>query len=462
MTTQQDLQAYAQQAAARAGVDPNIFMRMISQESGWNPEARSSAGAIGIAQFMPATAQGMGIDATNPYQSLDAAARYLRSGLDQFGSYPLALAAYNAGAGAVQKYGGIPPYAETQAYVKSILGGQDVTQPTPTDPAATALSALSFDANGTPTGGAATATAAQQIEAVLQELEAQKPDPAVYATYKQGADAAGNTYTMALASWANAVDKVSTAAKNMRYSAMGITKLPDGSVVATGTLDPAQQAQIANANANDYTAILNQYGLDQFNVLNTSAKDTNAALTSDFNNRVASLNAGISLDTHNLASAQAQLQRWLDGQNVATQQVNEQATADALANKWGTTDGQTAFSANDLGAGVSALAAQGGIAGNVPLLKFPGVINVDPAATRAAALATMGVSATAPSLPAPTFSANAVPPQAPQLIAPPQAPQFVPPTPYLPPAAAPAAATAPALLAPGGGLRGLNNRFPLG
>jgi len=462
MTTTQDLQAYAQQAAARAGVDPNIFMRMISQESGWNPEARSAAGAIGIAQFMPATAQGMGIDATNPYQSLDAAARYLRSGLDQFGSYPLALAAYNAGAGAVQKYGGIPPYAETQAYVKSILGGQDVTQPTPTDPSATALSALSFDANGNPTGGSsATSTAAQQIETVLQELEAQKPDQAVYATYPNGADAAGNTYDMALASWANAVDKVSTAAKNMRYSAMGITKLPDGSVVATGTLDPAQQAQIDNANANDYSAILNQYGLDQFNVLNTSVKDTNAALTSDFNNKVASLNSGINLDTHNLASAQAQLQRWLDSQNVATQQVNEQATADALANKWGTANGQTSFSANDLGGGVSALAAQGGISGSVPLLKFPGIINVDPAATRAAALATMGVSATAPSLPAPTFSANAVPPQAPQLIAPPNAPQFVPPTPYLPPAAT-TPSSAPPLLAPGGGLLGANNRFPLG
>jgi soluble lytic murein transglycosylase-like protein len=115
--------AAARDAASRYGVDPDIFQRMINQESGFNPAARSPAGAIGIAQFMPQTARGFGIDPLDPMQSLDAAARYIKNGLSQFnGSYPLALAAYNAGAGAVRKYNGIPPYRETQNYVKTILG----------------------------------------------------------------------------------------------------------------------------------------------------------------------------------------------------------------------------------------------------------------------------------------------------------------------------------------------------
>jgi hypothetical protein len=123
----------AQQAASRHGVDPGIFTRMINQESGFNTQARSPAGALGIAQFMPATAQGFGIDPMDPMAALDAAARYIKNGLSQFdGSYPLALAAYNAGAGAVRKYGGIPPYKETQNYVRSILGGTTPTAASPT------------------------------------------------------------------------------------------------------------------------------------------------------------------------------------------------------------------------------------------------------------------------------------------------------------------------------------------
>ena len=73
-------------------------------------------------QFMPATAAGMGIDPTDPAQAIDGAAKYLRTQLDRFGSVDLALAAYNAGPGAVQRAGGIPPYAETRNYVTKILG----------------------------------------------------------------------------------------------------------------------------------------------------------------------------------------------------------------------------------------------------------------------------------------------------------------------------------------------------
>jgi Transglycosylase SLT domain len=117
-----DYKAYAQQVAQKYGLDPNIFCRMIQQESGWNPNANSGK-ACGIAQFTPDTAAQFGIDPHNPYQSLDAAGKYLRQNLDKFGgSYAKALAAYNAGPGAVCKYGGVPPYQETQNYVSKILG----------------------------------------------------------------------------------------------------------------------------------------------------------------------------------------------------------------------------------------------------------------------------------------------------------------------------------------------------
>ena len=92
-------------------------------ESGWNPSAVSTKGATGLAQLMPATARRLGVDATDPRQNLDGGARYLRMMYDRFGSWRLALAAYNAGPLAVEKHDGIPPYAETTNYVRSILGG---------------------------------------------------------------------------------------------------------------------------------------------------------------------------------------------------------------------------------------------------------------------------------------------------------------------------------------------------
>jgi len=129
------LQDYARQAALKAGIDPDIFVRQIQQESGFNPNARSPAGATGVAQFMPATAQGMGVDPTDPYQSLEGAARLMASHLQQYGGdYSKALAAYNAGPGNVAKYGGVPPFEETQRYVNTILGGTSPrTTPTPTE-----------------------------------------------------------------------------------------------------------------------------------------------------------------------------------------------------------------------------------------------------------------------------------------------------------------------------------------
>jgi hypothetical protein len=108
--------------AARGGVPPILLAALLQAESGWSPTAVSPAGARGIAQFMPATARGMGlVDPFDPRQAIPAAARLLGGHLRAFGSVPLALAAYNAGPGAVRRYRGVPPYAETRAYVARIL-----------------------------------------------------------------------------------------------------------------------------------------------------------------------------------------------------------------------------------------------------------------------------------------------------------------------------------------------------
>jgi soluble lytic murein transglycosylase-like protein len=113
-------------AAARNGIDPALLKGLIRQESGFNAAARSSAGAAGLTQLMPGTAASLGADPTNPAQAIDGGARYLRQQLDRFGGdASKALAAYNAGPGAVAKFGGVPPYAETQAYVQKVLGYAD-------------------------------------------------------------------------------------------------------------------------------------------------------------------------------------------------------------------------------------------------------------------------------------------------------------------------------------------------
>lgn len=111
----------AREAAAKNGIPEDLFLTLVKQESGFKPSAVSSAGAIGLAQLMPGTAKYLGVDPTDPVQNLDGGARYLKEQYDKFGRWDLALAAYNAGPGAVEKHGGIPPYKETQNYVKAIL-----------------------------------------------------------------------------------------------------------------------------------------------------------------------------------------------------------------------------------------------------------------------------------------------------------------------------------------------------
>jgi soluble lytic murein transglycosylase-like protein len=123
-----------EQAAQRHHLDTALLAAVVHVESGGNPQAVSPAGAQGLTQLIPATAQRFGVhDPFDPAQSLDGAAKYLRGLLGQFGGdVSKALAAYNAGEGNVKKYGGIPPFAETQAYVPAVLAAYDTyRQPQP-------------------------------------------------------------------------------------------------------------------------------------------------------------------------------------------------------------------------------------------------------------------------------------------------------------------------------------------
>lgn len=109
------------------GLDEDFVKAVINQESGFNPNATSHCGAMGLMQLMPSTAQGLGVkNAYDAEQNIEGGTKYLKGLMDKFNNdKSLALAAYNAGPNAVKKYGGIPPYAETQNYVKSVLSKYD-------------------------------------------------------------------------------------------------------------------------------------------------------------------------------------------------------------------------------------------------------------------------------------------------------------------------------------------------
>ena len=126
-TSRSEINDLIEKYAEKNGLDSDFVKAVVKQESGFNPQATSSCGAMGLMQLMPGTAQGLGV--TNAYdaeQNIMGGTKYLKGLMDRFdNNKSLALAAYNAGPNAVKKYGGIPPYMETQNYVKSVLSNYD-------------------------------------------------------------------------------------------------------------------------------------------------------------------------------------------------------------------------------------------------------------------------------------------------------------------------------------------------
>ena len=118
--SRKEIEAIVRETAERLGIDPELALKLAKEESNLNPLAYSSKGAIGVMQLLPETARMLGADPLDVKQNIEGGLRYFKMLLDRYGDEKLAVAAYNAGPGAVEKYGGVPPYRETRRLVKSV------------------------------------------------------------------------------------------------------------------------------------------------------------------------------------------------------------------------------------------------------------------------------------------------------------------------------------------------------
>lgn len=180
-----DVPAMVTAEAQRQGVDPALALSVAHAESGFDPSAVSPKGAVGPMQLMPATAKGLGVDPNDPAQNIRGGVSYLKQQLDQFGDPKLAVAAYNAGPGAVQRAGGIPQNSETPGYVDKVMGGAQIGQMSDAD----LMSALGMGlpaprvapVAGAPAGQPPTAPAPRSIvPGIAQQGAPQAPTPSPY------------------------------------------------------------------------------------------------------------------------------------------------------------------------------------------------------------------------------------------------------------------------------------------
>jgi hypothetical protein len=210
-----DYRSLARRAAIAHGLDPNIFVRQIGAESGFNPRARSPAGALGIAQIMPATARGWGVDPLDAHAALDAAAANMARYVKQFGNYSDALRAYNAGPGNVKASHG---FAETNNYVRKILGGRDpgAGKRTQADTSTTVT---------TTTPGVDNSAARSQL--LLSFLQDKGYDPVGFAAqYRSLADVPGTTSTRTIGGGSTAAGGSLAQVATQRANTINAQQLP--------------------------------------------------------------------------------------------------------------------------------------------------------------------------------------------------------------------------------------------
>lgn len=357
------LRHFARQTAQQHGLDPDIFERQIDQESGFNPNAVSPAGAQGIAQFMPGTAASVGL--TNPFDpmaSLVAAAKLMSQYVQQFGSIEDALVAYNAGPGNVGK----PLPEETQHYLRSITG--------------TIGSKREVGSN-------------QQralIDALRESMDEFKPNPQDF--MYQGLDGKpqldSESYQAAIGEYIQNQQMILEMSQSLDEEEAGIFRMEDGQIITRemmDQLDPAARAQveatIANRNIerqNQFNDLLNSLDLTEFTTGQQSTQLENQRRSQDFQNQLESFRQRISLDQANQDTAVKKIDRNLMGMQESRARATDALDALMKAAPFGTSNGKTSFTPADLGGAVSALARFGGIGANTPLLNFTGVQTIDP------------------------------------------------------------------------------------
>lgn len=173
--TRRQIDIGIREVAAVYALDPMLLTAVMSVESSFNPRAVSPKGAQGLMQLMPGTAAGLGVERIqNPWENLEGGARYLRERLDRFGGdLALALAAYNAGDGAVRRHGGIPPYPETQRYVTEVMARyRALKAATPVPVAAAAPKAVVVSPPSAPSAAASSSIEIEEVTAAPSEREA--------------------------------------------------------------------------------------------------------------------------------------------------------------------------------------------------------------------------------------------------------------------------------------------------